>query len=309
MRKKRWAEAWGFSYKERLGLLLFVILVLLLLVLPDLWLIWKEPGTVRIVIADTLFNQVIPVAEPQEKDAFNAYRANDANNRSRTLFQFDPNTLDAAGWKELGLPPRSISTIMRYREKGGRFKKAEDIHRIYGLSPEIADRLEPFVKISAGEPFAERKEYDKQNSQSPAYREKRFVAVIDINEADSAAWEELPGIGAKLAHRILQFRNNLGGFYTVEQLKEVYGLPDSTYQKIISRLVCNGNFQRIDINSVSPELLSQHPYIKRKAARIIVAWRQQHGSLTNEEQLIVCGALDSNSLRKLRPYLIIEKIK
>lgn len=297
---------WGFSYKERVGIFLFALLILLLLVIPDLWQKWKGDSFTRIVIADTLFRGEAYTDRLKEETYSKIDPAVDPK-APAALFYFDPNTLDATGWKNLGVSPRSIATIIRYREKGGRFKKAADIHRIYGLDPAVADKLEPYVNIIADETAANKNDLMPPKSKPFEYDRKGSDRVIDINEADSVAWEELPGIGAKLAHRILQFKNNLGGFYSVNQLKEVYGLPDSTFRKISNRLVCKGGIQPIDINGASLELLSQHPYIKRKAARIIVAWRQQHGTILDPEQLILCGALDTNNLRKLSPYLVKKK--
>lgn len=307
MKKKLWVERLGFSSKERMGILLFSFLVFLMLFLPDLWHKWNGSNPARIVIADTLFRDVSPTKRLKEQPNTGDWHPQDPKIPTAALFFFDPNTLDASGWKKLGVPTRSISTIMRYREKGGQFKRAADIRRIYGLSPTMADRLEPYVKIASAETSDSRKDFVPGNAK-PFVRElKQSLKVIDINNADSIEWESLPGIGPTLAHRILQFRTNLGGFYSVDQIKEVYGLHDSTFRKISSRLVCTGGFQRIDINNASMELLSRHPYIKRKAARIVVAWRQQHGALLDPDQLILCGALDTNNLRKLTPYLNQEK--
>lgn len=287
-------------------MLLFALLVMLLLFVPDLWHEWNGNSFDRIVIADTVFRDLSHAERLKEVTYSKGNPLVDPKVPS-ALFKFDPNTLDATGWRKLGVPTRSITTIIRYREKGGRFKRAADIHRIYGLSPEMADKLEPYVMIDSEETTAGRNDFVPVNANPFARERKESLNVIDVNEADSIAWEALPGIGATLTHRILQFRNNLGGFYSVDQLKEVYGLPDSTFQKISGRLICKGDFQRIDINNASIEILAQHPYIKRKAARIVIAWRQQHGPLLDPEQLMLCGALDSSGLRKLSPYLTVKK--
>ncbi len=63
------------------------------------------------------------------------------------LFTFDPNTVDSAGWKKLGLKDKTVRTIIHYREKGGRFRHPEDIRKIYGLRKEDADRLVPYIRI------------------------------------------------------------------------------------------------------------------------------------------------------------------
>ena len=307
MKKRPLITRLGFSSKERLGIILFAVLILVLLFAPEIWRSFSGSDQSRIVVADTLFHGLIDSPNSIIVDRSFKDDTRIENGPLVTLFYFDPNTVDEDGWKQLGLPQRSITTIMRYKAKGGRFRKASDIHRIYGLSPMLAKKLEPFVRIKDSMILTNNKNATPHYARTANSNLKEGAPVYDINEADSIQWESLPGIGATLAHRILQFKNNLGGFYSIDQLKEVYGLPDSTFQKIVPRLICKDNYQRIDINTDESERLSQHPYIRRKAARIIIAWRKQHGDITEIDHLLLSGALDTNNLRKLRPYLIFGK--
>lgn len=296
---------WGFSSKERWGIVLFALLVLIVLFIPEIRRSFFVPVQSRIVVADTLFQGLIDSPNEKANDPRSRVTTTNESGLTVTLFYFDPNNIDETGWKRLGLPQRSITTIMRYKAKGGRFRKAADIHRIYGLSPILAKNLEPFVRITDSIIVNTTKNATAPYRRTANSNSRERVSVYDINEADSIQWESLPGIGAKLAHRILQFKNNLGGFYSIDQLKEVYGLPDSTFQKIVPRLICKGNYLRIDLNTAELDQLSQHPYIKRKAARMIQAWRKQHGDITELDHILLSGALDTNNLRKLRPYLLL----
>jgi competence ComEA-like helix-hairpin-helix protein len=107
--------------------------------------------------------------------------------------------------------------------------------------------------------------------------------------------------------RIVNFREKLGGFYSVDQLAETYGLPDSTYQLIRPRLICrNAVVRKININDASVEELKNHPYIKWNLANVIMQYRKQHGPFKSIEQLEQLLLVTKEQLVKLLPYLSVE---
>jgi competence protein ComEA len=127
---------------------------------------------------------------------------------------------------------------------------------------------------------------------------------IDINTADSTAWTTLPGIGPVLAARIIRFRNKLGGFYAISQVKETYGLPDSTFVKIQSSLQLNTvSLNNLDINLLDEQSLAKHPYIRYKLARLIVLYRNNNGPFRSTEELLGIPLVDDSIYRKLEPYI------
>jgi competence protein ComEA len=200
------------------------------------------------------------------------------------MFDFDPNTITTAGWVQLGVSERTATTIDKYRSKGGSFRKADDILRIYGLSEEDKKRLLPFVKIPAGETSNRRFSTDDYQAASAKYAPgdfklyaRKIPQIIDINTADTSAWRSLPGIGPVLSQRIIKYRDRLGGFYSIEQVAEVYGLQDSVYQKILPFLSRVAAVHKINVNAATPDVLGQHPYLKPQLARAIVDYRSQHG--------------------------------
>lgn len=144
------------------------------------------------------------------------------------LFEFDPNTLDEAGFITLGLPARTARTIINYRNKGGRFRTAEDLRKIYSLQKEDADRIIPYAKIRTqdGNAIVAGNDHPKKVYQKPP------VATLDINTATAEDWKALPGIGDILSVRIVKFRQSIGGFTSIEQVAKTYGLKDSTFQFI-----------------------------------------------------------------------------
>lgn len=227
-----------------------------------------------------------------------------------TMFYFDPNTLDEDGWTRLGLREKTAQTILNYRNKGGRFRKPEDLSRVYGLFPDEYERIKPYIRIATDDPASNgEKPSDtpkKEPSASP-WTKKPAPSPIDINLADSIAWESLPGIGPKLAQRILRFRDALGGFHSIDQVGETFGLADSVFQKIKPLLVLNTNSIRvIHMNHVTMEELSAHPYFSKSLAGRITRYREQHGAFRGEQELKKVYGVNDSLLRKWRPYISFD---
>lgn len=226
------------------------------------------------------------------------------------LFYFDPNTLPSGEWKRLGLKQKNIQTIQNYLSKGGHFYKPEDLQKIYGLSKKDYERIAPYIRINKAEGIKEEKKTTELSTKNTGYKEQRKInnlTVIDINTADTASFIALPGIGSKLAARIVYFRDKLGGFYSVDQIAETYGLPDSTFQKIKFYLKSeNPSLRKININTATIDELKAHPYIKWSIANPIVAYRKEHGAYSNLEDIKKIPSVTEDLFNKLVHYLTIE---
>ncbi|HKG69351.1 MAG TPA: helix-hairpin-helix domain-containing protein [Segetibacter sp.] len=231
-----------------------------------------------------------------------------ANNFKREFFDFDPNTLDANGWKRLGVREKTVNTIQNFLAKGYKFRQPQDIKKIFGLRREEAARLIPYIHISqkassVNAPFANRGNAAYTGSSSTAIK---ITKIIDINTADTTAFISLPGIGNKLAARIINFREKLGGFSSVNQLGETYGVPDSTFQRIKPRLQCsNPNLKKININTADISTLRAHPYLRWNIAKAIINYRQQHGNFASVNDIRKIDIITDELFNKISPYLVI----
>ncbi|HEY0610701.1 MAG TPA: helix-hairpin-helix domain-containing protein [Chitinophaga sp.] len=138
----------------------------------------------------------------------------------------------------------------------------------------------------------------------PARFPVRKPFVVFINSADSSSWEALPGIGPTLAARLVRFREKLGGFYSIVQVAETYGLPDSTFKKIQAFLrLDSSSLKKLNINQMDEKSLGQHPYIRYKLARLIVQYRSNHGPFSRPEDLYNIPLVDDSIYRKLEKYI------
>ncbi len=218
-----------------------------------------------------------------------------------TPFYFDPNTVPKDSLLLVGCPPRIAENIIRYRAAGGRFRNAESLRKIYGMTDSIFIQLKPWIKIQSAPP---QHVATSSNTNSPAsLSAKTDTIYIDINTASLADWMQLKGIGKGYGKRILRFRKALGGFYSVEQVAETYGLPDTVFQAIRAYLHCTTPWQQLDLNTASVKQLSSHPYISQLQARGIVAWRTQHGAFTHPKEISRTGLFSPSQIRRLLPYL------
>jgi DNA uptake protein ComE-like DNA-binding protein len=221
---------------------------------------------------------------------------------------FDPNTVSFDQLQKMGLNKRSASIWIKYTSKGGHFKKAEDVLKIYGLPEDWFAQAKAYIQIQAksdleaGEP--EKSNYSSFEGKKFSKKGVQPCVPIDVNTADTAAWQSLRGIGKVLANRIIKFREKLGGFYQVDQVKETFGLADSVYQKIRPCLQLNTpTLKPLLINQASFNELAGHPYLGFKAAKAIMNWKDQHGPFGKMEDLEVLVALEREKLEKLKPYV------
>jgi competence protein ComEA len=228
------------------------------------------------------------------------------------LFYFDPNTLSTEGWQKLGLRDKTIHTIQNYLSKGGHFKKPEDLQKIYGLFPNEFERIAPYIKIESPGETNNYKAFTNiaATENPPAKTYTPRYSIFDINSADTTAFIGLPGIGSKLAARIINFRDKLGGFYSVAQVGETFGLPDSTFQKVKQYLKLeNTSIRKININTATVDELKSHPYIKWGLANTIIAYRNEHGLFSKVEDIKKVMAVTEEIYNKIAPYLLTDPLK
>ena len=304
-----------FTRRDRIAVLVLVTLIFLVFFLPAFF---PANNSRKLSAEDTAWAAALQKLETRDNQYDSGRRATyfaDENpsgyqyDRPKggaargELFVFDPNTLTTQGWQRLGLRDKTIGIIQNYLAKGGRFRKPEDLQRIYGLQPGEYERIAPYISIAAN------------TSTTPAYHSEIRPAAttasryspIDIGTADTTAFIALPGIGSKLAARIVNFREKLGGFYSVSQVAETYGLPDSTFQKIRPYLqLQNPAVKKININTATVEELKAHPYIRYSIANPIVAYRKEHGPFPKTETLKKIAAVTEDVYSKIAPYLVIE---
>lgn len=130
---------------------------------------------------------------------------------------------------------------------------------------------------------------------------------LDLNSCDTAQLIKLPGIGPVLSVRIIKYRNLLGGYATVSQLSEVYGLPSETYEIIKDRLYADtALLVRIDINSAGYKEISKLPYFEKYEVQAILKYRELKGRIGGMKELVDNKLIPFEKGPKVKPYLKFE---
>lgn len=186
-------------------------------------------------------------------------------------FSFNPNTVSVEDLRRLGFSEKQALAIDNYRQKGGRFRRASDFGKSYVVADSVFDRLEPYINIPK----------------------------LDINKADSAAFDDLPGIGPYFAGKMVSYRASLRGYSRKEQLMEIYNFDGDKYNALEDLITCSSP-EPYPLWSLSEEELSKHPHISSQEAHGIVLFRQHHSPAEcTVEGLKKAGVLSSEHADKL----------
>lgn len=206
------------------------------------------------------------------------------------LREFDPNRANKQTLLGLGLTERTVGILLNYRKHGGHFRSKEDLKKVYTLTDADYQRLAPYIRI--------------RKKAKPASLEAETPAVLELNTASVQHLARLPGMNFQLAKRLLEFRDYLGGFHTVRQIRELHGFPDSSFREVKSRLrVSKAHLRKIDLNTASSDELEDHPYITRKMAEAIYGLKRRLGQLDSVAQIKQLSLINAEKYRKIAPYL------
>ena len=287
---------------ERTGIIILLMMLAVLIVIP--WLYFeREPHVIkaedkRFSIANH-FNELTIDSLPSDQSTFFEVPEQEESFASVPefgLFEFDPNHLKANEARKLGIHEKTFRALQNYLATGARIKSPNQLGKIYGLDEKTFRRIEPYIKINN----------EVKNDSAVKFTKKLPAARINLNTAQSEELMSLPGIGEKLSTRIIKYRNLLGGFINVSQLTEIYGLHDTTIQKLSPMISITGEVQKINLNDLEYHELKKHPYIGAQKASIICEYRKQHPALTGTQELYKIRALDSNWIRRISGYLSFE---
>ena len=127
---------------------------------------------------------------------------------------------------------------------------------------------------------------------------------MSFSDADSVVLQIVPGIGQTMAGRVVKFRENIGGLYSKDQLLEVYGMTPEVLEKVFEYFEFVPEIKnKILINQADVNTLAKHPYINYGSAKVIVAFRDQHGSYQTYDDLLKIKIFNAEWVDRLKPYL------
>ena len=220
----------------------------------------------------------------------------------KKLTAFNPNIIDSAGFVALGIRPKVAQNIIKYRAKGGKFKTPEDFSKIYGISESQYNELYPYIVIPPENTKTQ------QAKTTPTKREfERPILIVELNTADTIDLKKLRGIGSVFANRIVTYRDKLGGFVDIEQLKEIYGFTPEKFDEIADFVTADASkITKIAVNKATVEELRTHPYLNYQASKAIYEQRKNLKKLISRNDLENLPNLPKETLEKILPYLSFE---
>ena len=297
-----WKDFFYYSKSERRAVYALCIGIALLLVA-----IWLVPDASKSLIAETpTVDSVALKAFEQEMKAQTYVQKEKkplvAVKSPVVLKSFDPNEADSTELSRLGLSPYVVRNILKYRQKGGRFRTPESFSRIYGLEQEQFETLKPYIRIAMPK-VAEIKEVDTM-TVCKVVEKKPFKypegTLVDVNSADTTELKKIPGIGSGIAKAIVAYRSRLGGFYSLEQLTEIEYVTPS----LVKWFKLEGPVLRpLKVNKAGLEALRAHPYLNFYQAKVIVEHRRKKGQLKSLSQLSLYEEFTEKDLERLSAYL------
>ena len=290
---KKLKEFFVFSKSDRKGVITLSILIIVIL-------------TGHCLIKFAAFSY--PADHSEFESAMDAWHSRVDSNSKINLFWFDPNTISAGQLDSLSLPFSIKRNLIKYRKSGGRFYKAADLRKIFGMNDSIYEAVKEYIVIEkVSDSLAGMKHLavvEEVASYSHSRKRKDNIFITELNSADSAQLVRLKGIGPVFASRIIKYRNLLGGFYSDCQLLEIYNFPEETFIEIRRYInVDTTVIKKIRINYADFSDLLRHPYLEKADVEKIVRHREKFGPFDSVEQVLGLCPADSVKKNGLRHYL------
>ena len=300
-----WKDFFYYTKSERRAVYALCIGIALLLVA-----IWMVPDTSKSLLAETPGVDSVALKSFEKEVQSKSYSKREkkrfvAEEIPMSLTAFDPNMADSIELSRLGLPVYVVRNILKYRQKGGRFKTTESFSRIYGLESDLFERLKPYIRIAEPK-VAEAKKVDTIAVRK-VVEKKVFKypegTLVDVNGADTTELKKIPGIGSGIAKAIVSYRSRLGGFYALEQLAEIEYMTPSLMKwfKLEEPVV-----RPLKVNEAGLETLRSHPYLNFYQAKVIVEHRRKKGKLKSLSQLSLYEEFTEKDLERLSAYLTFD---
>ena len=268
----------------------------------------KEPSPDDIAIqadAEQEYEEFIASLEEKEQPSerqYTTYKKKEEN-IPVILASFNPNTTDSITFRRLGLPAWMAKNILHYRAKGGKFRKPEDFKKVYGMTEEQYSALLPYIHIPPEDTVHHIPQlYIAQNVPMKNIKYEPGT-ILDLNRADTTELKKIPGIGSGIARLIVGYRQRLGGFYQIEQLKDI----NLNIQQLRAWFSIDpANVHRINLNRISVDRLRSHPYINFYQAKAIVEYRKKKGSLTSLKPFSLYEEFTETDLERIGHYVCFE---
>ena len=298
-----------FSKSEMTGfIVLLVLFVSIAFLLHYKEVIFSEKEKILAVTPQEL-QEIEAFSQQVKADSIqlsNRFSKKDSEKHVITPFAFDPNTADSASLIKLGLQEWQVENLLKYRSKGGRWRKPEDFAKLYGLSKQDFEALKPYIYITKTKSDIAKERRQAVNDSIHRTYPKKYTrgTLLSLNEADTTALKGIPGIGSYYASKICRYRERLGGFINIGQLKEIDGLPEDIESWFT--LSPNPQIRKIKVNQTDFKGLVRHPYLNYEQVKVICNYIRKYGKISSWEELSNSDLFTEEDFKRLEPYFSLE---
>lgn len=220
---------------------------------------------------------------------------------------FDPNTADSSTLVHLGFKPWQAKNMVKYRAAGGKYRKPEDLKKLYGMTDSMYQALTPYIYIAREEVDSVAVDSLRKDSL-PRWKEENKDTILNLRTADTVELKMIHGIGSYRARQIVRYREQLGGFVSVEQVLEAKGMENVDADSLLAHFwIDSVKIEPMNVNSVGVQRLSRHPYLRFEQAQAIYELRRKKIRLDSIQQLQQIECISAETLEKIAPYLNFDK--
>lgn len=291
------AEQW-------LGVVVLVVLVVGTLMVVKRFQPPKEDETVW--VNDSTKSQFADYQEKQDSIRKTQWRKQRDTIAIR-MEVFDPNTADSSTLVHLGFKPWQAKNMVKYRAAGGRYRKPEDLKKLYGMTDSMFQALTPYIYIAREEVDSVAVDSLRKDSL-PRWEEENKDTILNLRTADTVELKMIHGIGSYRARQIVRYREQLGGFVSVEQVLEAKGMENVDADSLLAHFwIDSVKIEAMNVNSVGVQRLSRHPYLRFEQAQAIYELRRKKIRLDSIQQLQQIECISAETLEKIAPYLNFDK--
>ena len=217
------------------------------------------------------------------------------------IYPFNPNFItDFKGYK-LGMSVAEIDRLLNFRKTNKYVNSAQDFQNVTKVSDSLLNMMSPYFKFPDW--VNNKKEY--KSNYVPFEKKKVKIIILDINLATKEDLIKVYGIGPAISDRILKLKELLGGFVSMEQMNDVWGLSPEVIENL------NKNFKvavlpkvrKVDINNASIKELMLFPYFKYALAKAIVTYRSMNGDFKENADLTKINGFPNDKINIIGLYL------
>ena len=217
---------------------------------------------------------------------------------------FDPNTVDSMTLLHLGFKPWQAKNMLKYRAKGGKYRKKEDLKKLYGMTDSMYLALTPYIYIKDSIVVDSARIDSVRTDSLPKWKSTKKDTILNLRTADTTELKLIRGIGSYRAKMIVRYREQLGGYAQVEQIMEARGMDKVIADSILPHFYIDSVVvNKIPINHIRPEVLQRHPYLNFEQAKAIYEYRRKHIRIKSAEELKKIKGLSPTDIEKILIYL------